>query len=70
MRKQLTYIAPRQVGIMMGTIHGLLGLLLLPFILLKAVLTSKVSGLEAIITCSIWVLLTPVLYAVGIATRQ
>ncbi|MEI8063011.1 MAG: hypothetical protein WCH84_03000, partial [Verrucomicrobiota bacterium] len=49
---------------MMGTIHGLLGLLLLPFVLLKAVLTSKVSGLEAIITCSIWVLLTLVLYAV------
>ena len=63
MRKQLIYVAPRRVGVVMGTIHGLLGLILLPFILLKRVFTSATGGSEKILTGSIFILFTPLGYA-------
>ena len=63
MRKQLTYIEPRRLGIVMGIMHGLLGLVCVPLSLMTAAIGHKSGGLLATLGSSVFVLLLPVLYA-------
>lgn len=61
--KQLTYIAPRRLGIISGIIHGLIGLILLPFLLLKIAFDQHAGGLPAIFGTAVFTLFLPVVYA-------
>ena len=62
MKKQLTYIAPLRAGIVLGVLYGLLGLVVLPFLLLAALFASR-SGAPAVIGGIFFAVFIPVIYA-------
>lgn len=64
MRKQLTYIEPHRLGIVMGIIHGLIGAILLPVAIIKVIFDHKTDGLRASLGTWGFTLVLPVTYAI------
>lgn len=63
MRKQLTYIEPRRLGVVLGIIYGLLGLVCLPLSLIITAIGRKAGGSPTTFNSSVFVWLLPVGYA-------
>jgi hypothetical protein len=64
MRKQLTRIVPLKAGIVLGVLYGILSLLVAPFILLAAVLSSKAQTATPAIFGVGFAIMLPLIYAV------
>lgn len=65
MKKQLTYITPLKAGIVLGTLYGILSLIVMPFFLLAALLGNKSGGAASVALGIGLALLMPVIYAVA-----
>jgi hypothetical protein len=64
MKKQLTRIAPLRAGIVLGVLYGILSLIIAPFILIAAFISSKTGTATPAIFGVGFAIMLPVLYAV------
>jgi hypothetical protein len=65
MKKQLTHVSPLRAGIVLGILYGILGLIVVPFFFLAAVVGAKSGGSPAALGSLIFAILLPVFYAVA-----
>lgn len=64
MKKQLTYIAPLKAGIILGLLYAILGLILVPFFLIVALLGGKTGNSLPAAFGAGFAILLPVFYGV------